>query len=269
MTRMKFYGCVSCLLGVISFEAFAWAQQGTKPVGEPRLPPGAFGGVPSTQTFTFTADPTNGGPGFAAPPADPFGGPSGTMGLTFGGIGAIRGGGRSEGPVRVKIVARTVHESIYEPVPPEELAQFQAFQEAMQALKDAKDDGAKKKASDAIRLELQRQWERDTVQREQELATVEERVKSLREQLDKRKAKWEDIISLRLKTIINNAEGLGFPGDDGQPGGTSVTPQPALGFPLGFPGAAAGAEPGAAEGAEWNPRTIIRREVPAGGSPKR
>ena len=39
---------------------------------------------------------------------------------------------------------------------------------------------------------------------------MEQRVTKLREQLDKRKAAQKAIIDLRLQTIVNDADGLGF-----------------------------------------------------------
>lgn len=129
-----------------------------------------------------------------------------------GGFGSMMGG--PAGPVRSKTVTRTFQEVVHETVPPEELEEYEGFQNAMQALKNAKDDAEKKKASDTVREHLIKQLDRDLVQREQELAEVEERVKQLKQQLAKRKASKDDIVTLRLKTIINNVEGLGFPGDE-------------------------------------------------------
>jgi len=145
-------------------------------------------------------------------------GPSGGMGSM---MGMMMGG--SSGPVRSKTVTRTVQEVIHEPIPAEELEEYQGFQNAMQALKDAKDDTEKKKAADTVREHLVKQLDRDVAQREQELAEVEERVKQLKVQLAKRKASKDDIVTLRLKTIINNAEGLGFPGDDVSQDGNSIS----------------------------------------------
>lgn len=46
--------------------------------------------------------------------------------------------------------------------------------------------------------------------RENELADVEARVQKLRSQLERRRAKKEEIIDLQVKVAINEAEGLGF-----------------------------------------------------------
>ena len=53
---------------------------------------------------------------------------------------------------------------------------------------------------------------------------MEERLKSLRQQLEKRKASKDEIVNLRFKTIMNNVEGLGFPGDEGLQEGASNDP---------------------------------------------
>ena len=62
-----------------------------------------------------------------------------------------------------------------------------------------------------IQQQLTTQFENDLKQREKDLAEVEKRVKTLREQLDKRKGAQAEIINLRLQTLVNDANGLGFP----------------------------------------------------------
>lgn len=117
----------------------------------------------------------------------------------------------SRGPMRPRQVRRTVIETYMEPIPAEELAAAKKLQEAIKSLKDSSEPEAQKTATDTIQQQLSEQFDLDLKQREKELADVEAKVKSLREQLDKRKAAREDIIGLRLKTITNDAAGLGFP----------------------------------------------------------
>lgn len=107
--------------------------------------------------------------------------------------------------------SRTVLETVMEVVPPEEVAENRKLQAAIKSLKTSKSESEKKKAADIISAQLKLQFERDLKKREEELAKVEERVRSLREQLDKRKAAQDDIITLRLQTLVNDANGLGFP----------------------------------------------------------
>ncbi len=93
----------------------------------------------------------------------------------------------------------------------EELEAMEKLQTAIKQLSTGKDDEARKAAADTIQQPLTTQFEADLKQRETELQEVEQRVKSLREQLDKRKAAQADIINLKLQTLINDANGLGFP----------------------------------------------------------
>lgn len=117
----------------------------------------------------------------------------------------------SLGPLRPRTVRHTVTRTLMEPIPPEELEAMQKLQAAIQQLNTGKDDAERKAATETIQQQLTTQFEADLKQREKELAEVEQRVKSLREQLDKRKAAQADIINLRLQTLINDANGLGFP----------------------------------------------------------
>ncbi len=131
-------------------------------------------------------------------------------GIGYGG-GAMAGGPIPAGPVRARIMRRTIAETVYEPIPPEELEAMKKLQAAIQELNTGKDEESRNAATDTIRQQLTTQFEADLKQREKELEEVEQRVKSLREQLDKRKAAQADIINLRLQTLVNNANGLGFP----------------------------------------------------------
>jgi hypothetical protein len=117
--------------------------------------------------------------------------------------------------MRPRQVRRTVIETYMEPIPAEELAAAKKLQEAIKSLNQSSDPEVQKTATDTIQQQLSEQFDLDLKQREKELADVEAKVKSLREQLDKRKAARDDIISLRLKTITNDAAGLGFPGGSG------------------------------------------------------
>ena len=130
------------------------------------------------------------------------------------GFGSLdnRSGRRQQQPqMRPRQITRTVVETMYEAVPLEEIAETAQLREAIQLLKVSTDDAEKKKAADTIQAQLKKQFIRDLKQREEELEKVEERVRSLRKQLDKRKAAQDDIISLRLQTLVNEASGLGFP----------------------------------------------------------
>jgi len=79
-------------------------------------------------------------------------------------------------------------------------------------LRDAKVDPAKQAAMKSIKQLLERAFDRDISRREDQVSEIESRVRMLREQIEKRKKAKDDIVSLELKTILNEAEGLGFPG---------------------------------------------------------
>ena len=116
--------------------------------------------------------------------------------------------------MRPRRVTRTVIETFMEPIPQEELEASKKLQAAVQSLKTGKDVAAREAAADVIQQQLTTQFESDLKQREKELAEVEQRVKTLRGQLDNRKAAQADIINLRLQTLVNQANGLGFPDED-------------------------------------------------------
>ena len=116
--------------------------------------------------------------------------------------------------MRPRRVTRNVVETVYEQIPQEELEASKKLRAAVYSLRKGKDEAARKAAADMIQQQLTAQFERDLKQREKELAEVEQRVKTLREQLDKRKAAQADIINLRLQTLVNEANGLGFPDED-------------------------------------------------------
>jgi hypothetical protein len=91
----------------------------------------------------------------------------------------------------------------------------QAMAAAIRTIEEAKDADAKRAGVDALQEILVKQFDKDMNQRTAALAAAEEHVKTLREQLEKRKSSQEEIIELRLRTIVNQANGLGFPGEFG------------------------------------------------------
>ena len=122
--------------------------------------------------------------------------------------------GQPESPARFmrpRQVTRTVIETHLEPYPQEELEALKKLHAAILSLRTDKDEAARKAAAEVIQQQLTTQFENDLKQREKDLAEVEKRVKTLREQLDKRKGAQAEIINLRLQTLVNDANGLGFP----------------------------------------------------------
>ena len=115
---------------------------------------------------------------------------------------------------RPRRITRNVVETVMEPIPEEELKEQKQLQNALKQLKVADNPAAQKEAIDTIDKNLTAQFERDLKRREQELAEVEKRVTSLREQLEKRKQAQAEIVRLKLQTLVNSANGLGFPGEE-------------------------------------------------------
>jgi len=97
-------------------------------------------------------------------------------------------------------------------VSPEEDAELEALSQAIHKFKSAKSDADKTTAKNEISKALEKVFKRDMERREKQIADVEARVKKLREQLENRTKAKDEILSLHLKTIVNEAEGLGFPG---------------------------------------------------------
>jgi hypothetical protein len=91
--------------------------------------------------------------------------------------------------------------------------EMQAFQEAVEKLRSAKEGPEKETAKKELLQRLEQSFARDLEHREKELAEIESRVKKLREQIERRKKAKDEIVGLRLKTIVNESEGLGFSGD--------------------------------------------------------
>lgn len=206
MKKSRFAFGAFCLFVLSAFAGVAMTQEnGFDPVD-----------VPVPNTDRFTGDPESD----FVPPVELTRNPGGTFGdapspMSDQGLNGYfdLGSKRQSAPrvMRPRLRSRTVTESIMEVVPPEEVAEGVKLRAAIEALKNSQSDAEKKKAADIIQEQLKSQFERDLKQREKELATVEDRVRKLREQLDKRKAAQGDIINLRLQTLVNEANGLGFP----------------------------------------------------------
>jgi hypothetical protein len=184
----------------------AWAQTpetaqtpGTQPTLGPQTHSEAKPGD------TFDANPPAAAPAAPAPPrrppspAEAFGrrGGMGHRGMGMGGMGI--GMMRGRGPLA-------------HPMSEEEMQEFEALSQAVEKFKTAKNDAEKTIATNEISQVLEKWFKRDLERRENQISEIETRVKKLRDQIDKRKKAKDEIINLRLKTIVNEANGLGFPG---------------------------------------------------------
>jgi hypothetical protein len=120
--------------------------------------------------------------------------------------------------------------------------QLHAIREAAAALSEAEDDDARDEAQEELSELLDEYFEQDMNRREEELAAVEKRVRQLRELLERRREKKEDIIELQINVLRNEADGLGFFSGEG-PGGAqhqyslwlNPQPVPSAGLPPGHP----------------------------------
>jgi hypothetical protein len=110
---------------------------------------------------------------------------------------------------------------------------------AVAAIRDAPNEAQKSRETKILNDLLNEYFETDTRRREAELAQIEERVNKLREQLDLRRQKKQEIIDLQMKVALNEADGLGFfssPSDSQSryaPFLQAIEPQPALAMPPG------------------------------------
>lgn len=85
-----------------------------------------------------------------------------------------------------------------------------AIRNAVRKLQAAEDEAEKEEAKKKMSALLVTYFDADMKSRETEIAKIEDRVRNLRTQLDKRRAAKDDIIQLQLKVLENEAEGLGF-----------------------------------------------------------
>ena len=102
------------------------------------------------------------------------------------------------------------------------------IRKAAEAVRDAKDSQDKEAAQKKLVDTLNKCYDEDMVQREKELKQIEERLAKLRELLERRRAKKQDIIDLQVKVALNEADGLGFYDGDrpGKGGGGSFSFEP-------------------------------------------
>jgi hypothetical protein len=91
---------------------------------------------------------------------------------------------------------------------------MQEIRDAAKALSEAEGQEDRQTAEQELTQLLNNYFEEDMERREQELAQVENRVKKLRELLERRREKKQDIVELQIQVLQNEADGLGFFGSD-------------------------------------------------------
>jgi hypothetical protein len=116
---------------------------------------------------------------------------------------------------------------------------MQEIREAAAAVSQAEDEESKGEAQERLEQLLDDYFDEDMKRREDELDQVEQRVKKLRDLLQRRREKRREIVDLQVQVLLNEADGLGFFGAEGggaqQPYLFSTQPAPAVAFPPGVP----------------------------------
>jgi hypothetical protein len=122
------------------------------------------------------------------------------------------------------------------------------------------DGEARTGAQQRLKGLIEQYFDRDVERREAEVADIVGQVKKLREQLDRRRQKREELIDLQMKLIENESEGMGF---FSSPTAAGPIPPPTydwFGRPI-PPGGAQSMNPPAAR--DWYGRPIERAAAPA------
>jgi len=84
------------------------------------------------------------------------------------------------------------------------------IREAATKIRDAKDDAERGAATSELAALLDKYFEEDMTARAKELEDVQQRVARLQNQLERRRAKKQEIVDLQMKVALNDADGLGF-----------------------------------------------------------
>jgi exonuclease VII large subunit len=82
--------------------------------------------------------------------------------------------------------------------------------ELLRKWKESKDDAERGKIKDELHKVLAGQFQAHLLEQEKEIARLEAKVKKLREQLELRRSKQEEIIDFRMQQLLREAQGLGW-----------------------------------------------------------
>jgi hypothetical protein len=96
------------------------------------------------------------------------------------------------------------------PSDPAELELMAEQEKLLRALRKAEKSEDERQALEQLRDNLRAQFERRLKQREKQVEDLAQRLEKLREQLGERRRSKDEIVELRLRTIVNEAKGLGF-----------------------------------------------------------
>jgi hypothetical protein len=131
-------------------------------------------------------------------------GAMGMMGSAFGLGGPPHVGGRSPGAVGGGSMT-----GIDQPVDPRGNAEH-ALRRVMAKLKNAKEGEDRQASINELKPALEAYFAADLKVREQEIAGIQSRVANLDKQIERRRFARDEIVSLQLEVLINEADGLGF-----------------------------------------------------------
>jgi len=126
----------------------------------------------------------------------------------------------------------------------EAVQQQDQLSNALAELKNAESESDRGKFIEKVRGLLETQYDKSLDRYEDNLSKMEERIKKMRSQVEKRRDAKADLVDLRLKMLVNEADGLGWP--DGRQGGT----YPAI------PGAGGGGM-GIGSGGQFGPGSVF------------
>jgi hypothetical protein len=90
------------------------------------------------------------------------------------------------------------------------IGSLQQIAESAAEIRDAKDEAARAAATKELTNLLDQCFELDMQGRAKELENIAARLQQLQQQLDRRRAKKQEIIDLQVKVAVNEADGLGF-----------------------------------------------------------
>jgi hypothetical protein len=97
---------------------------------------------------------------------------------------------------------------------------FDKTHKAVAKLRAAKSDDDKAEAREELKAALEEQFDEYLEHQSKELERLEAKLSKLRDQWEKRKDAKDEVVELRLQTLENEANGLGWP--SGFPGATGV-----------------------------------------------
>ena len=89
---------------------------------------------------------------------------------------------------------------------------------AYKVLQSAETDQEKREAEAELRKALEEEYVSSLEAYEEHLQALSDKLKRLEDELDKRRSAQDELVDLRLKTLINQAQGLGWPGQSNVPG---------------------------------------------------